>query len=148
VRYKGHIRHFGHQTMGRGRVLRGARSALTGAESLQDASGTVLRGSVGVVELQVFRGKVCSGGGSLPGSKTPTAVTLAFMRRQERPLTWGCVYRVSVTMPRGSVCIVELWVSRGPVCSGGGVSLPATANGCLRRFEAPEAPYLLEVRLL
>jgi hypothetical protein len=67
VRYKGHIRHFGHQTMGRQGA--GARSALTGAESLQDASGTVLRGSVGVVELQVFRGKFALGGVSLPGSK-------------------------------------------------------------------------------
>jgi hypothetical protein len=53
-------------------------------------------------------------------------------------------------MPRGSVCIVELWVSRGPVCSGA-VSLPLQqiANGCnFGVFEAPEAPYLLEVRLL
>jgi hypothetical protein len=34
---------------------------------------------------QVFRGKVCSGQGRAPGSKTPTAVTLC-LRRQERPL--------------------------------------------------------------
>jgi hypothetical protein len=126
--------------MGRGRVLRGARSALTGAESLQDASGTVLRGSVGVVELQVFRGKVCSGGGSLPGSKTPTAVTLAFMRRQERPLTWGCVYRVSVPCRAARYALWSSGYHGAQFAQGGGVSLPATAMaafGVLRRQKRP-----------
>jgi hypothetical protein len=78
VRYKGHIRHFGHQTMGRQGA--GARSALTGAESLQDIWNRVARlgrrcGTSGVQR------KVCSGGGEPPWRQTPTAVTLAFMRR-------------------------------------------------------------------
>jgi hypothetical protein len=60
VRYKGHIRHFGHQTMGRSCVFE-ARSALLTELSLTRRIWNRVARLGRRCGTQVFRGKVCSG---------------------------------------------------------------------------------------
>jgi hypothetical protein len=61
VRYKGHIRHLARQWVPRARFLRRQERLLTGAEFYKTHLEPCC-GSVGVVELQVFRGKFALGG--------------------------------------------------------------------------------------
>jgi hypothetical protein len=143
VRYKGHIRHFGHQTMGRlARFLRRQERPLTELSLTRRIWNRARLGRR--CGTQVFRGKVW-GGSEPPWQQNANGCNFGFMRRQERPLPDASDIGVSVTMPRGSVCIVELWVT-GPSLLRG-QSPPAAPTAVTWRFEAP-APHLLEVRLL
>jgi hypothetical protein len=96
---------------------------------------------------QVFRGKVCSGS-EPPWQKNANGCNFMFMRRQERPLPGDasdigiCNHAARLGMHCGALGITGPSLLRG---SESPCSKSPTA--VTRRFEAPEAPHLLEVRL-